>query len=157
MHLLPASDDIALLAATVRRRAKQALCARLEEYGLGPQQFWVLLHLHDDDDDGLSLHELALKTGADDPTICRVVKRLSQRGLVRTRPHPEDRRRGQLHPTPRGRRLASSLRTLADDMRTGIERGLSPRERKQLCVLLRKVIANAERLALDDVARRAIR
>ncbi|HEY0705947.1 MAG TPA: hypothetical protein VGG33_04080, partial [Polyangia bacterium] len=65
------SDNVGVLIAMARRRMKQAVTSRLVRHGLGPQQFWVLLNLYEED--GLSLHELAQRAWTDDPTACRII------------------------------------------------------------------------------------
>lgn len=138
------TDNVGLLIAMARRRMKQVVASRLVRHGLGPQQFWVLLNLHEDE--GLSLHELAQRTWTDDPTACRIISKLTERGLVRGQEDPADRRRFRLSLTTKGRKLAGELAELASDVRLNLVRGLSGSERKQLCDLLRKVIVNTDRL-----------
>lgn len=125
-----------------RRRLKQAVAGRLVRYDLGPQQFWVLLQLHWEE--GISLHELALRTWTDDPTACRMINRLTSRGLVKSDSDPDDRRRFRLGLTAKGRKLAIELASLADDLQEHMVSGLSVKERKQLVGMLQKVIENTK-------------
>ena len=143
----PLSDSIGLLVAAIRRRMKQVVWARLTPYNLTPQQFWVLLHLHQGP--AMSLHELARNIWADDPTACRIVARLNERKLVRSDSDPEDRRRFRLTLTPKGRKLGGELMGLASEITTGMERNLSAADRQILCDVLQQVIGNLDRL-LDD-------
>src|SRR5262249_45567295 len=129
---------------------RQLVTARLVSHKLGPQQFWALLNLHDHD--GSSVHELAVKTWSDDPTMCRMMSRLAARGLVRMEDHPSDRRRFQVRLTARGRQLAAQLTALAQDLRGGIVSVLSPKERRQLCEMLKRLIANAEQMGKETPA-----
>src|SRR5262249_470158 len=99
MQQSPRKEGIGLLIGAARRRIKQAVWARLLPYRLTPQQFWVLLVLQDQD--GVSLHELAETVWADDPTACRIISKLADRKLVKPESHPEDRRRFRLRLTPR--------------------------------------------------------
>ena len=133
-------DEVGLLIAMARRRLKQVVAGRLVRYDLGPQQFWVLLQLHWEE--GISLHELALRTWTDDPTACRMVNRLTARGLVRSDSDPDDRRRFRLGLTAKGRKLAVELASLSDDIQEHMVAGLSGRERKQLVGMLQKIIEN---------------
>ena len=127
-----------------RRRLKQVIAGRLTRYSLGPQQFWVLLQLHEEE--GISLHEVALRTWTDDPTACRMVNKLVERGLIRSDEDPADRRRFRLHLTAKGKKLALELATFADEIRTTVAKGLSPGDRKHLCGLLKRVISNTDKL-----------
>src|SRR5207244_2965863 len=78
--------------------------------GITPQQFWVLLVLHGED--GLSLHALADRVWADDPTACRIISRLAEQKLVRAESDPHDRRRFRLRLTPKGKKLGAELAAL---------------------------------------------
>jgi DNA-binding MarR family transcriptional regulator len=139
------ADEVAVLVPLARRRLKQAVASRLAPYNLGTQQFWVLLNLRRNE--GISLHELAVLSWTDDPTACRMVNKLVKRGLVRSEAHPEDRRRFRLALTAKGRKLANTLESLSNEIRNNLNKGLSPRDRKQLAGLLRRVIENTEKFA----------
>ena len=144
MQELNLQDSIGLLIAAARRRIKQVVWSRLLPYGLTPQQFWVLLVLREHE--GMSLHQLAEQIWTDDPTACRIIAKLADRKLVRADSHPDDRRRFRLRLTARGRKLAVDLVALAEELRTGIERGLSAADRDTLRELLGRVVANTDRM-----------
>jgi DNA-binding MarR family transcriptional regulator len=139
------SEEVGVLVALARRRLKQAVATRLAPYALGTQQFWVMLHLHRNE--GISLHELAVLSWTDDPTACRMVNKLVKRGLVRSEAHPDDRRRFRLTLTAKGRKLAGTLESLATEVKVGLNKGISPKDRKQLASLLKRVIDNTQKLA----------
>src|SRR5215831_18356147 len=130
-------EGIGLLIAAARRRIKQVVWSRLEPYRLTPQQFWVLLVLLENE--GLSLHELAQQVWADDPTACRIVSRLAQQRLIH-----------------RGRKLGAELRSLADQIKAGLERGLSAADRDSLRGLLQRVVANMDRMDQEGKAARTV-
>jgi DNA-binding MarR family transcriptional regulator len=140
--------EIGVLVAAARRRIKQVVWAKLAPYDLTPQQFWVLLHLHDGT--CMSLHELAERIWADDPTACRIVARLTERGLVKADNDPKDRRRFRLGLTAAGRKLAGELLRVAERIRVGIEHGLSSTQKGDLCRLLQRVVDNMDRMSLAD-------
>jgi DNA-binding MarR family transcriptional regulator len=106
-----------------------------------------MLNLHRNE--GISLHELAVLSWTDDPTACRMVNKLVKRGLVRSEAHPEDRRRFRLALTAKGRKLATTLESLSDEVKAELTRGLSPKDRKQLATLLKRVIDNTERISSE--------
>jgi DNA-binding MarR family transcriptional regulator len=137
-------EDLIVLIAIARRRIKQTVSNRLVRFELGPQQFWVLLNLRKEE--GLSLHELARRTWTDDPTACRMVGKLIERGLIRSDEDPADRRRFRLNLTAKGRKLATELESFASEVRSTVSRGLSSDEKKQLSNLLRRVMANTDSL-----------
>jgi DNA-binding MarR family transcriptional regulator len=133
-----------ILIAMTRRRVKQTVTNRLAKFELGSQQFWVLLTLRKEG--GLSLHELARRTWSDDPTACRMVGKLTERGLIRSDEDPEDRRRFRLGLTAKGRKLADELESFAVEVRSTVVRGLTGDDRRQLCALLRRVMSNMDSL-----------
>src|SRR5262249_56877900 len=100
-------EPIGLLIAATRRRIKQIVLARAGEFGLTPQQFWLIVGLAEGGSQ--SLHVLAQRARTDDPTASRVVQSLVTAGLVTSRPDPADRRRACLELTPRGQALAPRL------------------------------------------------
>ena len=144
MQELRREDGIGLLIGAARRRIKQVVWSRLEPFGVTPQQFWVLLVLHEDD--GLSLHALADRVWADDPTACRIISKLEQQKLVRAESDPHDRRRFRLRLTAKGRKLGAELAALKAEMKAGVERGLSAADRETLRELLLRVVSNMDRM-----------
>ena len=137
-----------ILIAMTRRRIKQTVSNRLAKFELGSQQFWVLLTLRKEG--GLSLHELAQRTWTDDPTACRRVGKLTERGLIRSDEDPGDRRRFRLALTAKGRKLADELESLAVEVRGAVVRGISGEDRRVLCGLLRKVMGNMDNWEAGD-------
>jgi len=145
-----APDDVMILISMARRRIKQTVSSRLMPFELGSQQLWVLLTLRKEG--GLSLHELARRTWTDDPTACRMVGKLTERGLIRSDEDPDDRRRFRLTLTAKGRKLADEMETFAGELRATVVRGLSTDDRHELCRLLRKVTGNMDSMADDPGA-----
>jgi len=144
MQSLSSQEPVGLLIGAVRRRVKQAVGNRARPYGLSPQQFWMLVGVAEHR--GASLSELAGRLRVDTPTASRVVATLVKRGLVRVTGDPDDRRRCRLDPTARGTALARRLQPVAAEMRGALVAGLTPTEHETLRRLLRRVIANLDRL-----------
>jgi MarR family transcriptional regulator for hemolysin len=134
---------LGLLIGAARRRIKQAVTKQLRGLSLAPQQFWVLVSLHEHP--GLSLRALAERHQMDSPTASRIVDTLATRGLVTTRDDAADRRRRCLGLTPRGTALARRAHPLALRTRAAVEAGFSEAEKDALRALLQRVIANMER------------
>jgi DNA-binding MarR family transcriptional regulator len=133
-------EPAALLIAAIRRRLKQVVGVEVREYGLSPTQFWVLNRIFEHE--GSSLKELADGLHMDQPTASRVVSALTRQKLVRMDDDPDDRRRGRIVITAKGRTLAHKLHTLALDTRAAVEAGLTPSERETLRALLTKALAH---------------
>jgi DNA-binding MarR family transcriptional regulator len=139
-----APRPLGLLIAGARRSIKQAATRRLGRRRLSPQQFWLLIALHEQPCP--SLRELAERRLMDSPTASRMVEVLVQRGLVRIEGCPEDRRRRKVALTERGASLARELRPLALELREVIQAGFSAREAETFRRMLLRVIANVEHL-----------
>jgi len=136
---------LGLLVAVARRSIKQAVTARLRPRGLSPQQFWLLVSIHEHP--GLSLRALAERHHMDPPTASRIVDLLSKRGLVGMEADPRDRRRRRLRLTPRGTGLAREVHPLALRTREAIQVGFSAAEKRALRAMLQRIVANMERFA----------
>jgi DNA-binding MarR family transcriptional regulator len=135
---------LGLLIAAARRSIKQAVARRLRRRGLSHQQFWLLIALHETP--GQSLRELAGRRHMDPPTASRIVGRLAKRGLVKTEDDPLDRRRRLIRLTPAGTSLARRVHPLAAGVREEIGRGFNSDEARIFGMMLRRVIANMDRV-----------
>jgi DNA-binding MarR family transcriptional regulator len=140
-----------LLIAIARRRLKQAVLARAARHGLSPQQFWVLVGLHERGDPP-SQGELVERMHIDAPTVSRVLAALVRRRLVRIAQDPDDRRRARVHLTRAGEELAGGLAGIAAEIRAAMVADMSAAELDALRRGLAKIISNLE--ALDTRAAR---
>jgi DNA-binding MarR family transcriptional regulator len=138
------TEPLALLVAAARRGIKQAIGARLRGSGLSPQQFSILMALHEQR--GLSLRALCERRRIDAPTASRVVASLAAKRLLRSGGDRADRRRCRLELTNAGDALARRLDPLLHEIRRALVGGLSLAEQETLRDLLRRLIANAARL-----------
>ena len=145
--LLDAQAPLVKLIGTARRQIRQAFWARFAPYGLTPQQGWMLRVLSAQGP--LSLHELAQWVFMDDPTACRIVKSLHDKGLVESSPDPHHGRRVVLNVAPDGARLAPTLDAIAVGLGEELVEGLSGAEQTALRSGLLKVIANLAPSALS--------
>ena len=136
-----------LLIAAARRAIKQAVLARIAGRQLTAQQFWLVIGV--DEHPGISQAELAGRVRADPPAVSRALAALAERGIVRSTPDPDDRRRTCVHLTPAGRRLARDLAPLATEIREAIVAGMSAEEVAALTAALQRVVTN-----LDGLERR---
>jgi DNA-binding MarR family transcriptional regulator len=148
---LSKQDPLGRLIGAARRRLKQAVGRRVSRFGLSSQQFWVLVHL--DEEDGPALVGLCAVLRIDPPTASRIIAALTRRGLVRAIEDPKDRRRARLRLTAEGRALARELAPLAAEFRAAVERDLTRRESVELRRLLRKVITGLDRYDSQGVSR----
>jgi len=119
---------------------RQSFWSKYAAHGLTPQQGWILrvLSAHGP----MSLHCLSQWVFMDDPTACRVVKTLQDKGLVDSAPDPNHGRRNIICVSEAGARLAPALDALAEELGRDLEAGLTDQEKLQLRTILLKVIAN---------------
>jgi DNA-binding MarR family transcriptional regulator len=78
----------------------------------------------------------------DDPTACRIVKTLQDRGLLDSVPDPAHGRRNIISISQAGAQVVPVLDALIEELDRDLEVGLSDEEKLQLRQTLLKVIAN---------------
>lgn len=113
--------------------------ARLAPLGLDPRQVMVLRRLAGDE--GRSQQALGEALQIPPSRMVALVDALEQRGLLRRRPSPSDRRVRTLHLTQAGRRLLSRVMEISVEHEQQLCRGLQPADREQLITLLNRVAA----------------
>jgi DNA-binding MarR family transcriptional regulator len=113
--------------------------AILRKTGLSGPQLWALTVLESAPE--LSLNELSARLFAHPSTVSGIVDRLYERGAVRRRPDPVDRRGIRLSLTPEGRAL---LRRSPPPVQVGLRRALEEMPAARLRQLRR---------SLEDVVR----
>ncbi|MGA2083345.1 MAG: MarR family winged helix-turn-helix transcriptional regulator [Holophaga sp.] len=119
---------------------RQSFWSKYAAHGLTPQQGWILRVLSAQGP--MSLHCLSKWVFMDDPTACRIVKTLQDKGLVDSAPDPNHGRRNIISVSEPGARLAPALDALAEELGRDLEAGLTDQEKLQLRTILLKVIAN---------------
>lgn len=122
----------------------------MRRFRLTPQQFWMLVAVHEAERP--SLRELAERLRIDAPTASRIVAVLVRRGLVRVGVDREDRRRSHITSTAAGARLRRALCDLADEIGRAVTAGMEPGEEERLRGALLRVIANMDRLEGRDAS-----
>lgn len=104
-------------------RTDFAILAALEEYG------------------SLSQADLGRRLGLDRNDVSTVLARLGHQGAVTRQPDPDDPRRNRVTATNTGLSYLSELQDHADTVQRDLLAGLAEHERKQLSVLLDRVLA----------------
>ncbi len=140
------SAPLGQLIAATRRRLKQAAWRLLAPMDLTPQQYWILMVLLEHGPH--SLHDLARKVWIDDPTACRIVKALVDRGLLLSGPDPDHGRRILIQLGPEALSMEKELRGVSTRFRAALEKNLEAKEQEQVRRVLLKVIGNMD--ALDE-------
>jgi DNA-binding MarR family transcriptional regulator len=112
---------------------------RLAPLGLDPRQVMVLRRLAGDE--GRSQQALGEALQIPPSRMVALVDALEQRGLLRRRPSPSDRRVRTLHLTKEGRRLLSRVMEISLEHEQELCSGLQPANREQLLTLLNRLAA----------------
>jgi DNA-binding MarR family transcriptional regulator len=141
--MLRKQEYIGLLIAAARRGIQHAVRGPAGRYGLDPQEFWLLLAVHEDP--GQPLGDLAKRMRIEAPAMSRRAALLLDRKLVRLQPDPADRRRSLLVLTAAGAALARRIQPTALAVRAALVQGMSEAEQQALRNSLEKVLSNLDR------------
>ncbi len=109
-----ADDSLAFLVGDVSRLIRRRFDARARALGVSRAQWQVLFALSRNE--GINQTGLADYLEVETITLCRMVDRLAEAGLVERRADPADRRAWRLHLTPAARPLLDQLRVLGDEV-----------------------------------------
>ena len=133
--MLPSTDrslPIALLRA--RERVMGPIRAMLAEAGITEQQWRVLRVLEEDGpQEPTRIAELACLLL---PSLTRILQKLDDKGLIRRRPDPDDRRKQIVQITPAGRKLIAANLPRAAALTEQMRRNLGPERYEALLDLL---------------------
>ena len=89
-------------------------------------------------------------------SLARVLKQLVDEGYIQQETGVEDRRERRLHPTDRGRRLASRLLALQTQQLSGALAAAGPGGERAAAAFLAGVIAADDRATADELLHRAL-
>lgn len=130
-------DQIGFILRQVSQRHAAIFSAGIGEQDLTATQWAVLAKLLERGP--CSQNRLGRRTAMDAATIKGVVDRLGKRGLIDTRPDPEDGRRLEVALSPAGQALAERIVPLAHRITEETLAPLTEAEQAALVVLLRKL------------------
>jgi len=130
-------DQIGFILRQVSQRHAAIFAAGIGEQDLTATQWAVLAKLLERGP--CSQNRLGRRTAMDAATIKGVVDRLGKRGLIETRPDPEDGRRLEVALSPAGQALAERMVPNAHRITEDTLAPLSEAERTTLVELLRKL------------------
>ncbi|KGM34888.1 MarR family winged helix-turn-helix transcriptional regulator [Inquilinus limosus] len=130
-------EQIGFILRQVSQRHAAIFSAGIGEQDLTATQWAVLAKLLERGP--CSQNRLGRRTAMDAATIKGVVDRLGRRGLIETRPDPEDGRRLEVALSPAGQALAERIVPLAHRITEETLAPLTEAERAALVELLRKL------------------
>jgi DNA-binding MarR family transcriptional regulator len=118
-------------------RTHQALIGTFSlEVGMSSARMGVLRQLDDAEDGSMGVVDLARALGVTPAVVTRQVQELEAEGMLRRRNASRDRRRHQLHVTPRGRRAFAELHERAHELQARVLAGLTDEEIATTCHVL---------------------
>lgn len=128
--------DVSETALALRRAFER----QAAEHGVTRAQWRVLARLHRQD--GLRQVELADHLDVEPITLCRMIDRLEEAGLVERRADEADRRAWRIHLTAKAGPLIEELRHIAEAFLGGALAGVSGAEQAAVRDVLARVRAN---------------
>ena len=128
---------VGFLIGDVARMMRSAFDRRVRRIGLTRAQWQVLAILHRRP--GLSQSELAEMLEVERATAGRLIDRLEQKGWVRRRRDPADRRTYRLHLTVEAEAVQAGMGRIAAEMIDDAMATLHPGEREALTEMLERV------------------
>jgi MarR family transcriptional regulator for hemolysin len=141
--------NFAYEVASTAQALRRAFDRRAAALGVTRAQWRVLAWLGHED--GLKQVELADSLDVEPITLCRMIDRLAEAGLVERRRDEDDRRAWRIHLTPAAGPVIGSLRDVAGEFLDEALEGVSEAEQARVRDVLARVRAN---LAVDSRDRR---
>ncbi|QGN55899.1 MarR family winged helix-turn-helix transcriptional regulator [Novosphingobium sp. Gsoil 351] len=140
-------ENLGAMLADTSRLLRRSFDVRARGIGVTRSQWQVLTTLlrHE----GVNQGGLAELLDVEPITVCRMVDRLQDAGLVERRADPADRRSWRLFLTSRAHDLLAELRPLADALIEEALTGIDERERERLRDMLDRIRDNLSRRPLE--------
>lgn len=142
-------DNLGVLLGDTARLIRRDFDVRARDIGVTRPQWRVLLTLRRHE--GINQGGLAEILEVEPITVCRMVDRLQEGGLVERRADPSDRRSWRLFLTPRAEKLVDQLKPLAEEMLEAALDGVSGRERASLFETLDRIRQNLSRRSNEQM------
>lgn len=134
------SPHVGCLLGTAFQAQYSKLASALESKGLelAVSEYLILRTLYDND--GMQQCDIASSLGKDQAAVCRCVKKMAERELVRT--EPISRKCLRVFVADKGRAIETSVMEVASEVHAQLAAMLTPREMQELVRLLNKVKGN---------------
>ncbi len=145
------SDSLGFLISDVSRLMRRRFDERARLIGVTRAQWRTLTMLSRHE--GINQGGLADLLEVEPITLCRMIDRLEEAGLVERRRDPADRRAWLIFLTPKAHPLLAQLRGLADDMIENALNGLDDARRAELTEALGVIRTNLTSNIESDEAR----
>lgn len=139
--------SVGFLLHDLARQFRYRFDARARNLGVTRTQWRTLMQLARRE--GLTQSELADLLDVERITLCRMVDRLAEAGLVERRADPQDRRVWRLHLRPRAHAIVGQLTSIGADIEEEVLSALEPGERIILRETLTRLRHGFDRDAAD--------
>lgn len=139
-----ALDPLPWELSETSRMVRRAYDRRVATLGVTTAQWRVLLALTRESN--LRQVELADRMDLEPITLCRILDRLEEGGLIERRSDPADRRAWRVALTDKAGPLIDQLLAVATKLREEAFQGLAPQELEQLREKLSRIRANVSRI-----------
>ena len=133
-------NAVAYIITKTGRHLKLHLQRSLRDYNIGPEQWFLLFRLYEQD--GRSQKDLADQHANDFPNITRLVDALVKKGYVQRRVDAADRRKQRVYLTQPGRDFMESMLSWVVEIRKEVFDGISEAELLQMIQTLQKIEKN---------------
>ncbi|MBS0503393.1 MAG: MarR family transcriptional regulator [Proteobacteria bacterium] len=140
------ADQTGFLISDVGRLLRRNFDVRARSIGVTRPQWKLLTTLARNE--GANQGRLADLIDVEPISLCRMIDRLEESGLVERRTDPADRRAWRIYLTEQAHPILSELRTLADELLDQALDGLSAQDRARLDESLQRIRKNLE--AFED-------
>lgn len=144
------SDSIGFLIGNVSRLLRRRFDESARAIGVTRPQWRALTALSRRE--GLQQGALADLLEVEPITLCRMVDRMEEAGLVERRRAPPDRRAWHIYLTPKSRPLLDQLHALAGDLSVRALEGVSPAGQAALTATLDRIRDNLQTPCSQDTA-----
>ncbi|MBW8841912.1 MAG: MarR family transcriptional regulator [Sphingomonadales bacterium] len=134
------SDSLGFLISDVSRLMRRRFDERARQIGATRAQWRTLTTLSRNE--GLNQGALADLLEVEPITLCRMIDRLEESGLVERRRDPSDRRAWQLFLTDKSKPILDDLRTMAESLFVQVLQDIDESDRAVLRKSLQRMRAN---------------
>lgn len=133
-------DNIGYLLSDRSRLLRRAFDERVRALGITGPQARLLLHLLHNE--GENQGHYADQLDVEAITLCRMVDRMEEAGMIERRRDPADRRAWQLYLTARTRDMIEEVRACIDQILEDMLAGISATEREEFARILTMIGTN---------------
>lgn len=134
------SESLGFLLTDIARLMRRRFDDRARSSGASVAQWRVLKIL--ERQEGLNQGQLADRIEVEPITLCRMIDRLEESGLVERRRDPADRRAWRIYLLPKSRPVLAELHVLAEELIEESLHGLDARQREELSSSLQTLRSN---------------